>query len=173
MIKIDITGMKDGKYDLSIEAPVDKMNCIVEEFFGDVKLKGTIKKISNRFTFTAKAEVQARMICDRSLKEFVENIETDVKLSFIADTKAYLENKGKINEDIDSDILIREDVKYINITSEVIELLALQMPMKRIAPEFRDKELEEIFPELSGEIFKNEKDVIDDRWSKLKNLKIN
>jgi uncharacterized metal-binding protein YceD (DUF177 family) len=173
MIKIEINGMNDGKYDLSIETPVDKMDCVFEEFFGDVKLIGSIKKISNRFSLTAKAEVKAKMICDRSLKEFVENIETDVKLSFIADTKAYLENKGKINEDLDSDILIREDVKYIDITSEVIELLALQIPMKRIAPEFRDKELDEIFPELSGETFKNEKDVIDDRWSKLKNLKIN
>jgi uncharacterized metal-binding protein YceD (DUF177 family) len=173
MIKIEITGMKDGKYDLLIEAPVEKMNCIFEEFFGDVKLTGTIKKISNRFTLSAKAEVKAKMICDRSLKEFVENIESEVKLSFIADTKAYLENKGKINEEIESDILIREDIKYINITSEVIELLALQIPMKRIAPEYRDKELDEIFPELSVETFRNEKEVIDDRWSKLKNLKIN
>ena len=47
--------------------------------------------------------------------------------------------------------------------------------MKRIAPEFRDKNFEDIFPQFSGKkSSKKSKDKeIDDRWSALKNIKLN
>ena len=148
MIKIDIHGMTDGEYEINLNTDVSKVECYFEEFFGSIE-----------------ANVMAALVCDRSLKNYEEKITSDVKLSFIANTKAFLEETEK---DIDSDIVIREDAQFIDITSEVIELLALNLPMKRIAPEFRDKEITEIFPELSSS-----QNATDERWSKLKDFKIN
>ncbi len=165
MIKIDIHGMTDGEYEINLNTDVSKVECYFEEFFGSIEVNGMIKKVGNRFTLISKASVMAALVCDRSLKNYEEIITSDVKLSFIANTKAFLEETEK---DIDSDIVIREDAQFIDITSEVIELLALNLPMKRIAPEFRDKEITEIFPELSSS-----QNATDERWSKLKDFKIN
>lgn len=165
MIKIDIHGMKDGEFEINLNTEVAKIECFFEEFFGKIEVNGVIKKVGNRFTLKSKAYVLAKLTCDRSLKDYNERIESDVNLGFIADTKTFLENPEK---DVDSDILIREDAQFIDITSEVIELLALNLPMKRIAPEYRDKEITEIFPEInSGD------NATDERWSKLKDFKIN
>lgn len=165
MIKIDIHGMKDGEFKINLNTKISEIECLFEEFFGNIDLNGTIKKIGNRFTLISKAEVMVRLTCDRSLKIYEEKISCDVNLAFIADTKAFLESTER---DIDSDILIREDAQFIDITSEVIELLALNLPMKRIAPEYRDKDITEIFPEISDGI-----NVTDERWAKLKDFKIN
>lgn len=165
MIKIDIHGMKDGEYEIDLNTDVEKIECYFEEFFGKIEVKGIIKKVGIRFTLKSKATVMTSLICDRSLQIYEERITSDVNLGFIADTKAFLESPER---DIDSDILIREDAQFIDITSEVIELLALNLPMKRIAPEYRDKDITEIFPEInSGD------NATDERWSKLKDFKIN
>ena len=169
MIKIDITGLKEGEYDVSVISALNSEECSFEEFFGNISLIGKIRKAGNRYSLSAKAQVNAKLICDRSLKEYEEVITADVNLGFVSDTKAYLETKP-VKDSGDSDIIIREDAHFINVTNEVTELLALELPMKRIAPEYRDKELEEIYPELKEKSLDNSND---DRWSKLKDLKIN
>ena len=165
MIKIDIHGMKDGENEINLNTNISEIECFFEEFFGKIVLNGIVKKITNRFTLISKAEVMANLVCDRSLKTYQERISCDVNLSFISDTKAFLESE---KTDKDSDIVIREDAQYIDITSEVIELLALNLPMKRVAPEYRDKEITDICPELS-----DGDSATDERWAKLKDFKIN
>ncbi len=166
MIKIDIHGLKEGEHTFMLSTDIKQEDCFFDEFFGDLTLNGIIKKIGTRLSLRAIAEVKANLICDRSLKTYTELISSEVKLAFIADTKSFLENK---TNETDSDIIIREDTNYIDVSKEVIELLALQLPMKRIAPEYRDKELTEIYPELSIDKTSD----IDDRWTKLKDFKIN
>jgi len=46
------------------------------------------------------------------------------------------------------------------------------LPMKRIAPHYRGKSFEDIYPQFSAERPKNAKNKeIDERWSALKKLK--
>jgi len=170
MIKIDISGMTDGEYEIDLNVPISQTECAFEEFFGDVVLNVRVVKLGHRYNLKCHAECFAKMICDRSLKDFEEKIVSNFDLAFIADTKLFLES-GKNNED-DNEIIIKEDYKYINIADEVVENLALQLPMKRVAPEYRDKDISEIFPELSSENIMKE-NAADERWSKLKNFKIN
>ena len=64
----------------------------------------------------------------------------------------------------------------IDITEEIREELAVNLPMKRIAPEFEDKEFEEIFTEYTNKknpAIADKVSIIDERWAPLKNLKIN
>ena len=71
---------------------------------------------------------------------------------------------------------LAEDEKYIDITEDIREEMIVHLPMKRIAPEYRGKNFEDIFPQLTGKKMKKKKNKdqeIDDRWSALKNIKLN
>lgn len=168
MLKIDIHGMNDGEYEIDISTNISEIECYFREFYGVVKLQGKIRKISNRFTVVAQSTVMAELECDRSLQKYSEAITANIKLVYLSNTKAYLENQN--NEDLnENEIYIREDAQHIDVTKDVMELLALNLPMKRVAPEYRDKEITDIYPELK----EKESVIEDDRWSKLKNFKIN
>ncbi|MBX3044997.1 MAG: DUF177 domain-containing protein [Candidatus Kapabacteria bacterium] len=171
MIKIDISGMSDGEYEFELSVPVNTLETAFDEFFGDIRLSVIVKKLGLRYTLTADAKVNARMECDRSLQIFEELISANFEIVYRANTKLFLE-VGKHGEN-DKEIIIREDYKYIDISEEVLEHLALKLPMKRLAPEYRDKELSEIFPEIAKEIIPDENLPLDDRWSNLKNIKFN
>lgn len=171
MIKVDISGMADGVYEFDIVTPISNVECSFEEFIGDINLAVSVTKLGLRYTTKVSANANAKLICDRSLKEYVELITCEFEIVYKADTRLFLEI-GKHGEN-DKEIIIREDSKYIDISEEVIEHLALELPMKRLAPEFRDKELEEIFPEISAEYIKKDDSSVDERWSKLKNIKFN
>ncbi|HRP02507.1 MAG TPA: DUF177 domain-containing protein [Candidatus Kapabacteria bacterium] len=165
MLKIDIHGMKDGEHEITLSSEISESECMFEEFSGFIELNGRIRKVGNRYSLKSTVKANANLVCDRSLKNYNEIVNCEVNLAFIANTKAFLENSVK---DIDSDILIREDAQYIDITHEAIELLALSLPMKRVAPEYKNKDITEIFPELT-----NSENATDERWSKLKDFKIN
>lgn len=170
MIKVDISGMADGEYEFDFKIPVKTLDNSFEEFIGNVLVNLSVIRLSHRYTLIGKAECVARLICDRTLKEFDEIIKSDFNLVYKADTKLFMESQESQNNE--NEIIIREDTKYIDISSEVLEHLALNLPMKRIAPEFRDKDILDIYPELNNEhIEKNT--IVDERWSKLKDFKIN
>ena len=68
--------------------------------------------------------------------------------------------------------IINEDDKYLDLSDEVREQLAVRLPLKRIAPWVADKELDEIYPEIAPNLVKKDSDS-DERWAPLKNLKLN
>jgi uncharacterized metal-binding protein YceD (DUF177 family) len=77
----------------------------------------------------------------------------------------------------DEEKAIAEDEKFIDLTDDIREELIVHLPMKRVSPEFRDKSFEDVFPQYSGSDNKKSKKKkdheIDDRWSALKNIKLN
>lgn len=166
MIKIFIQGLKDGEYDIDIESPANDVPEMVEEFFGNIHVEGKLRKFAGRFTFIAEVECLAKLICDRSLTEFEENIEADIKLSFKAD--GYKTNETDPETGV---ILFNPDDKYLDITDEIREILILNLPMKRIAPEYRKKDFSEIYPEYA--VKTEEEGILDDRWEALKKLRSN
>lgn len=163
--------MAEGVYEFDLVAPISEVYCSFEEFSGDILLNVLVNKLGTRYKFTVSAEAIAKMECDRSLKIFEEKIACKFEIVYRADTKLFLQS-GKHSEN-DKEIIIREDYKYVDISEEVIEHLALELPMKRLAPEYRDKDLVDIFPEISSDRITNIDDTVDDRWSKLKNIKFN
>lgn len=160
-------GLKDGEYDIDLDIPVEEVPDLTEEFFGEIHIEGMLRKFAGRFTLVAEAEVQVKLICDRSLKEFIEDIEAVIKLSFKS-----AEYKSDSFDENSEEIIFNADDKYLDITNEVREILTLSLPMKRVAPEYRKKDFSELYPEYSAngtEI----NEIIDDRWAPLKNLSSN
>lgn len=173
MIKIDIKGIKDGKHKGLLELPGTEAEGLFEEFYGNIEINYTIEKYHNRYQIYLELKSKASLICDISAEEFTEEIITELKLSVIADTERYLMQK-EIEDKTETELYIPEDEDYIDITREAVEQLAVSLPMKRVAPAYREKSFEELYPEIAAENDKiDDNDQIDDRWSKLKNLKLN
>lgn len=175
MIKIRIHGIKDGIHDLTEIVPVEEIEGMLPEFFGNVSFTGKMRKIGKRYTITGFAECQVRLICDLSLEEYTDTISSEINVSFIADTEMFLLSKGQY-DDPDAERAVHEDDEFFDISNDVREQLAVSLPMKRIAPQYRDKSFADLHPEFSAEIAENikeDEEQIDERWSALKKLKLN
>jgi uncharacterized metal-binding protein YceD (DUF177 family) len=174
MVKILIHGIEDGIHDINLSVPVSEIDGIFPEFFGNILLEGTLRKLKNRFSFVGTATCTAKLICDRTLDEYEEIIKSDISVSAIADSDLFrLKKSHSDSELVDSEeYIINEDDKYLDLSNEVREQLAVRLPLKRVAPWVADKELDEIYPEIATNFVK--KDIDSEAiWAPLKNLKLN
>jgi uncharacterized metal-binding protein YceD (DUF177 family) len=169
MLRIFIQGLKDGIYEINSECGVEEIDGMFDEFIDNVKVIGTLRIWGSRFALDMTATCNAKLLCDISLEEYIEPISAELKLSYIADEDLYRFGK-------DSDIakaeerIIHPDDKYIDITEEVRQELTVNLPMKRIAPEYRDKDIKEIYPKYTA----TENLTIEDaHWAELKKIKFN
>lgn len=172
MIKIRIHGIKDGQHEIKMSVPVEEIDEMFPEFFGNIDLEGKLRKIGNRFSFVGQAKCQAKLVCDLSLEEYTELIETEINVSFLADTTLFMLHGDKEVAEFEEKI-VHEDDEYYDISYEVNEALAVQLPMKRIAPEYREKNLEDIYPFVVDKQEEKQEEPVDDRWAALKKLKFN
>ena len=148
MVSITIQGIKDGQYEIDIEADVREVEGMFPEFIGNLTVKGKLIKLGSRFSVIAEVMCTARLVCDLSLQEFDEPVKAELKSSYLANTDLW---RMRISDEYadNEERLISEDSKVIDITNEIREQLAVNLPMKRIAPELSGKSFEEIHPELT------------------------
>jgi uncharacterized metal-binding protein YceD (DUF177 family) len=173
MVKIFIQGIEDGTHEIVLAVDVNSIPSLSSEFIGDVTLKGSFKKNGQYYVFDCKVECPVRLICDMSLEEYEDTVGFDFRLSFVRNTGLFFEQKERELGNNEK-IAFHEEEKTIDITEIIREELSLHLPMRRIAPEYRDKSFEELFPEYSNKKkkIKSQKEI-DDRWSQLKKLKLN
>lgn len=176
MIKVRIHGIEDGVHDISEDTPVVKMKDMMPEFFGNVHFEGKLRKLGKRYAITGFAQCTARLICDLSLEDYDEVVSSEISVSFMADTILFNLNGNK-EMDPAAERVIHEDDEYFDLSEDIKEQLAVDLPMKRVSPKYRDKSFEEMHPEYVN-IIENKEDnstdePIDTRWSALKNLKLN
>lgn len=136
---------------LKADVTLDKHETFIEAAFS---LQGTIK-----------------LICDRSLDPFDEEIKTTRKLVF---------KYGDADEELSDEIvMINRDSERLELGQYIFEFAALEIPMKKLHPRFRDEEATD--DEAEGKIIYSSKstsdeddtdgDPIDPRWEILKKLK--
>lgn len=172
MIAITIQGLNDGVHEFDLDVPVSDIPLMSSDFIGAVHVEGRLQKRGRHFDVEWNATATARLVCDRSLEEFDEVITADVMQEFVADTHralAWAKNEQDVNDQV---IPIREDAHVIDITDDVRQELMVNVPMRRVAPQYRDKELTELFPELKDrDADAPHADVAVDQWAALKKLK--
>lgn len=172
MLKISIKGLQSGTYPVEISSLAKNVTAISPEFFGDIIVRGNLKKSGSHYFFTGIAECQARMICDRSNEEFVELIHIDLSITFIANTTQFLLHQNDF--EVEQLYYIRDDDNEVDLSEEVRQVFLLNLPMKRVAPKYRNVELAELYPEIEVDAesvnSSNTENLIDDRWSALKNI---
>ena len=172
MLKLRIHGIKDGNHNIELEAPFVPLSEKHQDFFGQILVKGLLSKLGNRFTFNGEASCKAKLVCDISAEEYIEDIKADINLILVVNTELYfLQKESDQPIDMDMEIALHEADEYFDMTKIVYDELILSLPVKNISPNYRGKNFEECFPQYS---IKNKKDdTIDDRWAALKNIDLN
>lgn len=149
MFRIEIQGLKDGDYPVEMSYPVSVIPDMFPEFIGNIVLSGVLKRFGKQFTFKGKVTGEALLVCDYSLKEYTEKIEKEFKATAMTDNLQY---KSKDVKSDNEEIIIHEEDKYIDMTDIIREELGVSLPLKRISPEYADKNFEDLFPDYSEKI---------------------
>ncbi len=110
-------------------------------------------------------EGKADLVCDRSLEPFQYPVKVKKQVLF-----KYGEEAGEVDENI---IIITRDQATLELGQIMYELIALQIPMKKLHPRFQAVENES---DEEGKIVytsspeKDDEDTTDPRWEILKKL---
>ncbi len=174
MLKFSIKGLADGTHAIQATAECRMIADMFPEFFGSIHVRGEVRKLGKRYVVTGAAECDAQMMCDLSGEDFVERIRAELVLSYVANTHLFLEQQG-VAEPVQP-YYIREDDTEIDLTEEVRQELGVNLPLKRVVPQYRDREFAELFPDIAAdtpEKTDNETEhPIDERWAALKNISL-
>lgn len=171
MIDISIVGIRDGNHPFEMTVQASEIPGFGPEFLRDVHVEGVLQKRGGRYTVSATATATARLVCDRSLEEYDEPLEASFELEYTVDTALAVSQRGRIAELDDEEVRgLRDDDKAVDITEDVRQVLTLAIPARRVAPAYRDKDLDEIFPSIKGRDAEQPSNDVDDRWEALKNI---
>jgi len=173
-MKVRIHGIADGLYKIEEEMPVSKLAEMMPEFFGNIRFEGDLRVLGKRYTIIGKAQCTALLVCDISLEEYEELIETEIIIAFIADTVLFNLNNDNLPSS-DGERVIHKDDEYFDLTDDIVEQLSVELPMKRVSPKYRDKSFGDIYPEFASKSTESEAapETEDNRWAALKNVKLN
>lgn len=173
MIQIMILGLQEGACPFSVTSFSQSIDGILPEFIEDCRIVGTIKKQGKRIFINAEAVCKALLLCDISGEEFTDIVKAQISLHYVVDTQLFY-LQPKTEHDNEGEILIRDEDTYIDISDEVRQQLALNLPMKRISPLHFNTSFEDLYPERSIEKRKTESNLPDETspWAALKDVKI-
>ena len=168
---INIVGLSNKEHQFQYE--------FGDEFFRkygtDLVSQGTflVDLVLNKHETFLEAEFKikgaARLICDRSLEPFDFPIENTNKIVF-----KYGEEFQEITDEI---VVIPRDTATLELGQYMYEFIALEIPLKKLHPKFKDEANEDDVSE--GKIVyssgttdeKKDDEDIDPRWNILKKLK--
>ncbi len=171
MLKVSIKGLKDGLHGFEARADSTSIDGMFPEFIGEVVVRGNVRKVGMRFIVEGHASCEAQLECDVSGETFQQTIETDISIPYVADTNMFHLHRDDV--DPEPPYYLHEDASEIDLTNEVREELAVHLPMKRVAPQYRDQDLSALYPDVNGEPDGGDdgEEPIDKRWEALKNVK--
>lgn len=144
---------------------------ILEQAQGEVMLQ--LDRTSTMMTLRFSFNVEVGLVCDRSLRPY----------SFVIDANESIYMKfGEEFEEQDVNLfIIPRDAEFIDIGKLIFDIVATQLPVKRIHPDLETDEAAEGYDQLGNpkvytteketEIKKPSKDEPDPRWSALMALK--
>jgi uncharacterized metal-binding protein YceD (DUF177 family) len=111
-------------------------------------------------------DVIVQMICDRSLKPFTKNVEGSYQILFEPDPEREYEEVSSAVKRIPADDLT------LDISKEVRDTIMLEIPVKKVHPDFIDEDgkITDFETQQFGDE-PSEEEKIDPRWAELKKLK--
>jgi len=162
--KIDIFGLKNGthKFDFTFDDSffAEFENSIVSKGKGICKI--LMIKTDSMITLEFNILGTIELVCDRSLELF--DYPVDITRSIMY---KYGDKEKELSEDV---FVILKTTQEIRIDSFLYELINLEVPMKKLHPNFQDGDNEDelIFTSTSEE--ESEENSVDPRWEALKKL---
>lgn len=163
VIGIYIQGFKDGEYPVEENCSAEHIEDMPEEYKGLLRVHGKLRKLLNRYIVEAVIEVTAYLQCDLSLEEYTESISTEIRATFMMGVPNHMADEHN------NVFVISDDSKEIPLDSVIREELVLALPLKRVAPQWRDKEWKQPADTIDNNT-RQPSSFTDERWAVLKNL---
>ncbi len=162
--KIEIFGLKNGthEFDFSFDQLFFEAfeNSLLSKGKGTckVEMNKTDSMITLHFDVTGSLELE----CDRSLELFNHPFHTTKELIY-----KYGDEEKELSEDV---YVITKGTQELNIALYLFEIIHLEIPMKKIHPNYQDEnEADELI--FSSEKEEQKEESVDPRWNALKKLK--
>ena len=128
-----------------------------EDVFSDIRVALELDVAKGRIVARYTALAEAHLVCDRTARPFVEQVEGSHLVLFTTDELSCPED-----ESYDVSVYSEAD-RYLDLTEEVRDTLVLSLPARRIAPGAEDVVIPTRFGADDGE-------DTDPRWDELKKL---
>lgn len=166
-MKIRIIGLEEGNHPFDIREENLRMSGN-DYIFDNVSLLGELIIHTNKVNLKGSLEANVELNCDRSGKDFTEKIKKEVDYVFKFNTKGI----EILDDDIDNSLFKLEGNQLI-ISDLIYEELLLSIPLKKIAPEYRDVDFDKLFPDFTAKIEKKDDKKDASTWNELKKLNFN
>lgn len=148
MLLIPIKYLEEGKNELDVVAKPYEIE-LPKEFGSDIIIGVVVDKFGWQLKISAEVETKLDLVCDYTLEDFKENLKITVNIICKLDNLS-IEEKA-IYAELDNFIFYKQDDNNIDIGDMIREELLLAIPMKRISPNYRNKDFVELYPEYSAE----------------------
>lgn len=165
MLLIPIKNLPEGTTELELSFESDVIENLIEEYNSSINLVCKLTKLGNQIEFKSIVSTKANLVCDYSLENFEQNINISLNLIFKLNVS---KTEKELFFDEDNIIFYNNDDNDIDISQHLREELIMALPMKRISPNYKDKNFEDLFPE-----FIKENIAENNPFAKLKDLKLN
>lgn len=165
-LTLNLQEIPDGKSNLTIALSEDEFE--LDEDISLQKADVEIVFFKTDHFIQVKFDVHAEtgLVCDRSLKPFMQAVDGSYSILFEPDPEEEYET------DKDAVRRIPSDELTVSIDKEVRDTIMLELPVRRIHPDFLDEDGNPTeFETKSFGDLSSEKDTIDPRWEDLKKLK--
>jgi len=169
--KVNIVGLTNTTHHFDFEVGNDFFSHYGSGLIsqGSLKTDVTLDKHETFIDASFQIKGSVQLICDRSLDPFDYPISVNRKLVF---------KYGNANEELSDEIvMIHRDSESLELGQYIYEFIALEIPIKKLHPRYKDEEDED--DKAEGKIIytskpeddKSDGENIDPRWEKLKKLK--
>lgn len=177
---IEVIKFVEGRHEINFEIGDSffqhfEDNNLVEK--GNLTVRVIMKKGANLIEMDFYIQGQVRQTCDRSLEEYDQPLDIHETMIY-----KYGSEEVEINEDV---IMITRDTPSVNVAQLIYEFILINLPAKKIHPDYRNELDEDDFEGEGGIVYlddefeedelednsEEETKNIDPRWESLKNLK--
>jgi uncharacterized protein len=167
---IDIVALQNKTYNYDYVCDKDFFACFETSLLetGNCEAKIALTKSETMLTVVFQLLGSIVLVCDRSLETFDYPIEVETIIYF-----KYGEKAEELSEDI---IVVPRNTATIELASYVYELIALEVPMKKLHPQFLAEEQENqneellVYTSATAKETEEEATPLDPRWTKLKKI---
>ncbi|HEY3250782.1 MAG TPA: DUF177 domain-containing protein [Ignavibacteria bacterium] len=130
-IKINIGSLKEGSHQLELETSTNELG-LREHIVKGIRVFLDLFKTNNQLDIKAKIKGLFEFECDRCLDLYEKQFEQDLELVYV--------QKSRREESFNDDYLRTYDpnMKTVDITADVKEMVVLAVPMRRVPTEKND-----------------------------------
>jgi uncharacterized metal-binding protein YceD (DUF177 family) len=161
---IHIYRLENGDHTFSFDLNDAFFNCFENSPVskGEMQINLLLTKNSSMLSTEINGNGWVELICDRSLEKFQHPLHFKRRLIF---------KLGEGDEELSEEMyLIDKNTQILNLAQYIYEFIGLEIPMRKIHPDYQDENDDNGLYYTTGEEQKNEEEKLDPRWSALKNI---